>query len=197
MRPPGDRVYEWKGHLCIPFSSVPLAGGPFLPASLHFVARHLVLAPGFQFGLKDRFVGGIARARPALVAARLHGDSMIGAGFADGDIVIFQREEYGDLDRERIAVIEKSGEEENYGSWALKKIIVEKPRLARRDEYGENRDWNDPIIQLYSYNGKVSPWRLDPSGQHRIHGVFRRTVPAREACFEDSEVIRRQSVSQE
>ena len=197
MRSLEDRVYGWKGQLCVPFSSVLLAGGPFLPASLHVVERHLVLPPGFQFGVKDRFVGGIARARPALVAARLHGDSMIGAGFFDGDIVILQREDFGDLDHERIVVIEKSGDEENYGSWALKKIIIEKPRLAGRDEYGEERDWNDPIIQLYSYNRKINPWTLDPSGQYRVHGVFRRTVPAREARFQDSELIRRQGMPQE
>jgi len=197
MRSPEDRVYQWKGHLCVPFSSVLLAGGPFLPASLHVVEQHLILPPGFEFGLKDRSVGGIARARKTLVAARLYGDSMIGAGFSDGDIVILQREEFGDLDHERIVVIERCGDEENYGSWALKKIIIRKPRQAGRDEYGEQRDWNDPIIQLESYNRKIKPWTLDPSGQYRVHGVFRRTVPALEACFEGSELICRQGISRE
>jgi hypothetical protein len=191
MPHPADRVYEWNGCLYVPRSSVLLAAGPFLTTSLHFVKQHLVLPPGFHLGVKDRLVGGVIRPRSGLVAARIHGDSMVCKDIFDGDILIFQRKELGDLYDGRIVVIERMGEEENYGAWALKKLVIEKPRSSQRDEYGEERDWNDPIIKLYSYNRKIRPWELDPLGQYRVHGVFLRTLPGDEARFVDSDTIRR------
>ena len=163
----------------------------FLPPTLHYVERHLVLPPDFRIGVKDCSSGTVFRPRQALVAAEIHGDSMIGARFSDGDIVIFQCERFGDLDRERIVVIEKLGGDENYCSWALKKIVIERPSSSGGVECGHERDWNDPIIRLYSYNRTIEPWQLDPRGDYRVHGVFRRAVPAKEASFESSDVIRR------
>lgn len=114
---------------------------------------------------------------------------MIGRGIFDRDIVIFQREEYAALDNGRIVIIEKIGEEEGYGAWALKKIVIEKPRSSERDEYGEERDWNDPIIKLESSNPRVHPWHVDSSGQHRVRGVFRRRLSRDEVRLVDSQDI--------
>jgi hypothetical protein len=89
-----------------------------------------------------------------------------------------------------VVVIEKVGEEEGWGAWALKKLIVELPRSSHRNEYEDHIDWYDPEIVLRSYNPRVSPRQLDPSGQYRIHGVLRRSLPRQDATLMDSDMIR-------
>ena len=65
--------------------------------------------------------------RKDLAAARVHGDSMIDADICHGDIVVFQRSAFEYLENGTVVVIEKSGDEEGTGAWALKKIVIERP----------------------------------------------------------------------
>jgi hypothetical protein len=95
------------------------------------------------------------------------------------------------LESGKIVVIEKVGEEEGFGAWALKKLVIERPRSSRRSEYEDEIDWDDPVVVLHSYNPLVSPNRLDPSGQYRVHGIFLRSLRRHDASFVDSETIRR------
>jgi hypothetical protein len=38
-------------------------------------------------------------------------------------------------------VVERIGEEEGFGSWALKKIVIKRPRSSFLSEYGDEVDW--------------------------------------------------------
>ena len=183
-----DRLYRWNGSFYVPFHIAPLAAGPFLSASPNWVEQHVVLPSDF---LLDRYVGGVSMDGAGLAAARVHGDSMIYRGVFDGDIVIFQCYEFDYVQNGMVVVIEKVGEEEGLGAWALKKLVVGLPRSSHRNEYEDEIDWDDPEIVLRSYNPRVSPRRLDPSGQYRVHGVLRRSLPRQDATFMDSDMIRR------
>ena len=88
-------------------------------------------------------------------------------------------------------VVEKIGEEEGFGAWALKKLFIRRPRSSYQSEYGDEIDWNDPEIVLYSYNPRVPPSRLDPSGQYRVHGILLRSMRRYDVTLVESEVIRR------
>jgi len=192
-----DQIYEWDGHLYIPFRTARLAAGPFLPLSLDSTEQHLMLPREFHYGARDRLLGGVLRPQRGLAAARIHGDSMICRDIFDGDIVLFQRSAFERLDNDRIVVIEKVGEEEGYGAWALKKFVIERPRSYHQDEYADERDWDDQILVLRSYNPRVSAWSLDPSGRYRLHGVFKRSIPSHEARLIDSDEVRRMVTGKE
>jgi len=107
-----------------------------------------------------------------------------------GDIFIFQRGLTGSVRNGHIVVIEKVGEEEGLGAWALKKLVVEKPRTYRLSEYDDEINWDDPVVVLHSYNQSVRPARLDASGRYRVHGVFLRSLRAEDARFVDVEMVR-------
>ena len=62
--------------------------------------------------------------RDGLAAARVHGDSMIYRDVLDGDIAIFQRSDFDYVENGKVVVIEKVGEEEGLGAWALKKLVI-------------------------------------------------------------------------
>ena len=185
-----DQVYYWNRCWYIPYYIARLAAGPFLPVSPNWVEEHVELQPDFQHGVIDRYLGGIRLQRLGLAAARVHGDSMIDRKIFDGEIAIFQRRDF-DLENGKVVVIEKLGEEEGLGAWSLKKLVVERSRSSRRDAFQDEIDWDDPVIVLHSSNPRVSPSRLHPSGQYRIHGVFLRSLERHEASFVDSEMIRR------
>jgi hypothetical protein len=128
------------------------------------VERHLELSPGF---LLDRHLG-IRVYRAGLAAGKIHGDSMIYRDVLDGDIAIFQRYDFNYLQNGAIVVIEKRGEEEGFGAWALKKLVIERPRSSRRNEYEDEIDWDDPVFVLHSSNPRVSPsWWI-----HTVNIVF-------------------------
>jgi hypothetical protein len=97
-----------------------LAAGPFLPVSTNWIERHVKLPPEYNLGVRDRHRGGVRTYRQGLAAAQVHGDSMIGLDIIDGDITIFQRSEFDYLENGKIVLIEKLGEEEGFGAWALK-----------------------------------------------------------------------------
>jgi len=140
-------------------------------------------------------MGSIRVHRARLASARIHGDSMIDRNILHGDIAVFQCGDVESLQNGRVVVIEKVGEEEGYGAWALKKLVIERPRSFNRNEY-DQIDWDDPIITLYSFNKRVSSWRLDPSGRYRVHGIFLRCVRRHDASLVDSDVIRRAAASE-
>src|SRR5712691_11695658 len=185
-----DQVYCWNGCLYVPVHAVLLAAGPFLSVSPDWIEQHVELPPDFRHGVLDRYVGGVGMHREGLAAARVHGDSMIYRDVLDGDIAIFQRSDFDYVENGKVVVIEKVGEEEGLGAWALKKLVIERPRSSHRIEYENEIDWDDPVIVLHSYNPRVSPRRLDPSGQYRVHGIFLRSLRRHDASFVDSDWIR-------
>src|ERR1700693_6136505 len=136
-----DRIYRCNGCLYVPCSSARLAAGPFLEASPNWVERHVELRPGF---LLDRYLG-TRMDRAGLAAARVHGDSMIDRDILDGDIAIFQRYDFDYLQNGRVVVIEKMGEEEGFGAWALKKLVIELPPSSHQSDYEDEIDWDDPL----------------------------------------------------
>jgi Peptidase S24-like len=186
MLPSEDEIYRIDGYWYLPVGSPPLAAGPFLPSSKYWVERYLKLPAGF---LTDRYVGGPGIRQARLAAARIHGNSMIGQDVMDGDIAIFQRRALGSPEN-KIVVIERIAEE-GFGAWALKKLVIEKSRFSYRTEYDDEIDWDDPEIVLRSDNPLIGPSRLDPSGQYRIHGVFRRSLRPHDASLIDPDLIRR------
>jgi hypothetical protein len=186
-----DEVFSWNDRIYVPFHTARLAAGPFLPVSPDWVDRYLVLPPALYHGVRDRYVDGIRMPRTRLAAAQVHGDSMICRDVFHGDIVLFQRVAKGQSGRGKIVVIEKVGEEEGLGAWALKKLVIERGRLSRQNEYQDETDWDDPVVVLRSYNPRIGPARLDPDGRYRVHGVFLRSLRAHDANFVDSDVIRR------
>ena len=109
----------------------------------------------------------------------------------DGDLAIFQRSDFGYLQNGKVVVIEKMGDEEGFGAWALKKLVIERPRSPHRSEYEDEIDWEDEVIVLRSANLSVIPWRLDPSGRYRVHGLFLRSLRRHDVTLVDSNMIRR------
>ena len=65
--------------------------------------------------------------RAGLAAAWVHGDSMIYRGVYNGDLAIFQRYDFDYLYNDSVVVIEKVGDEEGFGAWALKKLVIKPP----------------------------------------------------------------------
>jgi len=110
----------------------------------------------------------------------------------DGDIVFFQHSDFEYVDHGKIVVIEKLGDEEGFGAWSLKRLVVEKPRFFRRDEFGEEIDWEDPaVLTLRSHNPQINPWHLDSADRYRIRGVFLRALRFDQVRRVDADVIRR------
>ena len=186
-----SQSYRWNGHLYIPFHSVPLAAGLFLAPTRDFVERHLKLPLETSRHLQDRCESGYRLDRPGLRAAKAHGDSMIDLGILHGDIVVFQQAATPSGMNGRVVVIEKSGDEEGYGAWALKRLVTKQPRLSTVNEFQDEIDFDSPILELRSHNFLVSAKAVDPSGTYRIHGVFLRAIRSGAADFVDSEWIRR------
>jgi hypothetical protein len=182
-----DQVYRYNGRWYLPCNSARLAAGPFLPASPNWVEQHVELPSEF---LLDRYPDGVRMDRAGLAAAWVHGDSMIYRGVHDGNLAIFQRYDFDYLYNDSVVVIEKVGDEEGFGAWELKKLVIKPPRSSPQSECEEPIHWNDPEIVLYSYNPRVSPYRLDPFGQYRVHGIFRRALPIQDVTLVDSDVIR-------
>lgn len=161
---------------------------------MDFIEHHLQLARDSGWGIRDRVVGGDSLFRKGLCAARVHGDSMILRDIMHGNIVIFQSRNLESLQNGKVEVIEKVGDEEGTGAWALKKIRIKRPTGIERNEMGDEIDWEDPVIVLHSYNTRISPLDLDPTGRYRVHGRLLRCLPAHSAVFVDSETLRRRKV---
>jgi hypothetical protein len=170
-----------------------LSAGPFFAASPNSVEQHVELPS--EFLLYRHPEVRLDRAGPA--AAWVHGNSMVDRGIFDGDIAIFQRYDFDYLQNGKIVVVERIGEEEDFGAWALKKLVVKRPRFSHQSEYRDEIDWNEPEIVLYSYNPRVPPSRLDPSGQYRVNGIFLRSMPRHEVILVESDLIRRLATGEE
>jgi Peptidase S24-like len=188
-----DRVFSFDGRLYIPCNTVRLSAGPFVAASPNSVDQHVELPP--EFLLYRHLEVRLDRAGPT--AAWVQGNSMMDRDILDGDLVIFQRYDFDYLQNGKIVVVERIGEEEGFGAWALKKLLIRRPRSSYQSEYGDEIDWNDPEIVLSSYNPRVSPSRLDPSGQYRVHGIFLRSMRRYDVTLVESEVIRRLATGEE
>lgn len=182
--PSFDETYHRNGRIYVPFHNILVAAGPFLPPSFDSIEQHLELPPEQEFSHNIR-----GRYR-YLSAARVRGDSMIFRDIYDGDTVIFQRSGFEYVEHGKVVVIEKVGEEEGFGAWSLKRLVIEQPRSSTRNEFGEEIDGDNPVVVLYSYNPQVRPWRLDPSGRYRIRGVLLRSLRPEDVCLVDSEEIR-------
>jgi hypothetical protein len=197
MVPGDEQVYFWSGHLYLPFHTLRLAAGPFLSMSEDSIEHHLKLPLDFLHGVRDRYRGGIRMHRAGLYAARVHGDSMIYRGILDEDVAVIQRSAFEYLESGKVVVIEKLGEEEGFGAWTLKKLVIERPRSSHRSAYGDEVDWDEPVIVLRSYNPRVSPLRMDPSGQYRVRGILLRSLRRHDTDFVDSDMIRRVTTGKE
>src|SRR5258708_34338978 len=104
-----DTSYYCNGGRYVPFHSVPLAGGIFLSTSADSIDQYLELPPEseFRLGISDRYEGGVRMLRQRLSAARVRGNSMIDWDILDGDIVIFERWDFGYVENGKIVVIER------------------------------------------------------------------------------------------
>jgi hypothetical protein len=127
-------------------------------------------------GVKDHFVAGKRTFRRGLVAARIHGDSMIGDYIHHGDTGIFQQWDFEYINSGRVALIEKVGEEEGTGAWAVKRIVIWHGRSRTPSDVSHNIDWDDPIIEVTSSNPSIKASPLDPTGQYRVRGQLLRVV---------------------
>jgi hypothetical protein len=190
MAPGTNDVHFWNGCVYAPFHTAPVSAGPYLSISPDGIEQHLELTPELYQGVRDRYVGGVGMPRRGLAAARIHGDSMICKNVFDKDVVLFEEVETYNFGSDKIVVIEKVSEEEGFGAWALKKLVVERHRSSRRNEFDEEIDWDDPVLVLRSYNPRVGLVQLHPSGLYRVHGIFLRSIRGYEARFVDSNVIR-------
>jgi hypothetical protein len=177
------QVYRWNGWPYVPSHRVPLAAGPFLTARPDWIEQYVALPPDFWIGIRD----GTAR---NLSAARVSGESMKDFGVLDRDIVIFERSRFSSLDNRHTLVIEKIGEEEGYGAWCLKKLNIVRGRSFTRNEFGDDIDSDNPILELHPADLRYLPWTLDPLGRYRIHGVYRRKLSPGEVRLVDANVIR-------
>jgi SOS-response transcriptional repressor LexA len=184
-----DQVYHWDGCVYVPYHTARVSAGPFLSFSPDSVEEHLELDANFS--LAWSLHGGVRVPKRRLVAAKVHGDSMINKKVSHCDIIVFQCGDFNSVRNGNIVVIGKVGEEEGLGAWALKKLVIERPRSFSRDEYDDERDWDSPLIVLRSSNPNISPSQLDPKGQYRVHGVFLQSLPPDSVTLVDSDTIRR------
>lgn len=117
-------------------------------------------------------------------------------GIRNRDVVLIQRLEFPYAENGRIVVIERLGEEEGMGAWALKKLVFAKSRSSRRNEFEEELDFENPSVILRSHNPEFGPRVLDPSGRYHVRGVLLRSLPSDEVRLVDSSVLR-ETVSDE
>ena len=185
-----DQSFLWKDRVYAPFHTFRISCGLFLPATPELVESYLEVPDGSILGIWDICVGDARLVRKTLHAARAYGDSMIGSNVRHGDIVIFQQWEFDYVENGQTVVIEKMADEEGYGSWALKKIIIERSALPFERE-SQTVDWDLPIITLRSSNPRFKARHLDPCGQYRICGKFLRRVKKGEETFIDVDTVRR------
>jgi|ERR1039457_973848 hypothetical protein len=103
-----EQVYSWNGRFYVPFHSVPVAAGPFLPPSINSVEQHLELPAENEFRHNIRM-----RCRH-LSAARVRGHSMMYRDICD--VIVFQRSGFEYVEHDKVVVIERIGEEEGFGA---------------------------------------------------------------------------------
>jgi hypothetical protein len=173
------QVFRRSGTLYVPLGAARFAAGPFLPASMNAIDEYVVLPPvlDLRTGIWDQRDWGLLTHRRGLMAAIVTGNSMVDHGIFDGGLLLFERTELASDARGRVVVIEKLGDDEGFGSWSVKKLIVEKSASIVRNSYGEEVRIDDDVIVLRSYNQLMKPWLLDRNGRYRVRGVFCRCLP--------------------
>lgn len=114
---------------------------------------------------------------------------MIDLGIYDGYVIVFQHSGSEDVKDGKVLVVEKLGEEQGWGAWSLKGLIVERPRLSRVDEFKEEIDWEEPVLTLRSHNRRIKPWQLDPSGRYRSRGALLRSLHPEDVHLVESESL--------
>jgi hypothetical protein len=190
MNPRPDELYWWNGYLYLALNSVRVAAGLFLSAEHFHIEKHIVFSEEHVTGLVDRYKGGVRLPRQNLAAAEVHGNSMILENIHHGDVIVFKCSDFPSLHHGEVVVIEKIGDEEGTGAWALKKLIIEKPRTMSVDEYDDEIDFDDPVIVLRSANPTISPRRLERPGEYRVRGVYLRVVSRNDVRAVESDWIR-------
>jgi hypothetical protein len=186
-----DQMYQYNGSVYIPFHSVPVAAGVFLAPSMDWIENHLRLLQQREFGLgiRDQYQKGRRTYRRHLGAARVQGDSMIERGIHDGYVIVFQSSGFDYVEHGRILAIEKVGEEQGWGAWSLKRLIIERPRFSSVDEFQDEIDWEEPDITLRSHNRRIDPWQLDRSGQYRVRAALLRSLHPEDVHLVESESL--------
>jgi len=170
-----NRVVSVGGDDYIPYRSSPVSAGPFLPPSVNSVESYLKVT-SLHFAVKDRCIAGVRTFRECLAAAKFNADSMIGNDIRDGDTGVFEQKTFEYIDPNKMALIEKVGDEEETGAWAVKKIVMCRERSYRQNDLGETINWDDPVIEVHSSNPRVHPWQLHPAGQYRVRGYLVRVL---------------------
>ena len=194
-----DQIIPYEGREYVGLHEVPLAAGPFLLPSFHSIEICAELPPEkeFRHGIRYRQVNGLLVPVTKIFAARVRGDSMINKAVYHGDIAFFLHSEFEHVDHGKILVIEKLGDEEGFGAWSLKRLIIEKPKSFRRNEFDEEIDWEEPeVLVLRSHNPQVNPWRLDGRGRYRVRGIFLGSRRSREIRLVDAETILRHAAGE-
>ena len=185
-------VYSFNNLIYAPFHSARLAGGIFFPESTDSIDEYAELPPEREFRLhiRDKYENGTSTHRTDLACIRLHGDSMIDKNILNNDVIVLGRE-FTSLENNKILVVEKVGQEEDFGSWSLKRLVIERPRSSRLTEFGDETDWESPTVKLYSYNRQIMPFELDRFLEYKVRGIYLRSLRLHEVGFVEPEVIRR------
>ena len=77
---------------------------------------------------------------------------MIDWGIYDRYVILFQQSGFEYLEHGRILVVEKIGDEEGWGAWSLKRLIIEQPQLSIRNEFDDEIHWEESIVKLRPHN---------------------------------------------
>jgi hypothetical protein len=100
------------------------------------------LPPEHEFGHNIR--GRYRR----LSAAKVRGNSMIFRDIYDGDTILLQRSGFEYVENGRVVVIEKVSEEEGFGAWSLKRLVIVQPGSSTRNEFGDEIEGDNPNRSL-------------------------------------------------
>ena len=101
---------------------------------------------------------------------------MIDKELMSGHTCVFERYKFDYLQSTAVTAVEQLGDEEGTGAWALKKLVIRQDRSFVRNTIGDEIDWNEPLVELVSFNSQISPLQLDPAGRYRALGKFIRKI---------------------
>lgn len=101
---------------------------------------------------------------------------MIDKDLRSGNTCVFEHYKFDYLQSTAVTAVEQLGDEEGTGSWALKKLVIRQDRSFVRNTIGDEIDWNEPLVELVSFNRQISPLQLDPAGRYRALGKFIRKI---------------------
>ncbi len=166
---------SYDGDTYFPCRSFSVSCGPFLPTAFDSVVGYTRVSDA-DLLLKRQYQGGSIRLSASLFAAKLRGDSMIGDGIRDGYTGIFEYATYEHVEASKLALIEKSGDEEGAGAWALKRIVGPQKTLSTND-LGDPLNWDETDMELRSSNPRIHSFRLERVGRYRLRGYLLLALP--------------------